>query len=284
MTKYILPILLVSLLCSSCKKKTVIESELNLIGLKPETFKLIDTTFYYSKKIKSLRFIKTKTEYIDVFFYESGKKKSIGPVKKNQCHNKYVDWYENGKDKWTREYFYGKQIGKSIEYQENGNLKQINDNDKKEITEYWKNGNPKMKFKEGGLQYFYYSNGNFLDKYDPINKTEYLVKFFNENGKIVFSGNSKSNILYKNNDKYNGKIICFFNNGKISHFEEIINGVNDGKFYSYYGNGILKFEGDYKNGKEAFYKCYFENGKVNFIRDAKNKTFTQWNEKGELIK
>ena len=106
-------------------------------------------------------------------------------------------------------------------------LKQANDNDKKEITEYWENGNPKLKFKNGGFQYSYYSNGNFLDKYDQIKKGETLVKFFNENGTNVFSGTYKSKFLYKDYIKYNGKIICNFENGKISHYEEVINGMTD---------------------------------------------------------
>ncbi len=281
---YIILILLSSLLFSSCEKKTVVESELDLIGIKPEIFKSIDTTLYENKKIKSLRFKKDKTEYINVSFYESGKKKSIGPVKNNQCHNKYIDWYENGKIKWLREYNYGNQIGKSIEYQENGNLKQQFDYEKKESTDYWGNGKPKFKFVENGLQYYYYSNGNFIEKYDKINKDDYFVKYYDENGEIKFSGKYKSNILYKDEKKCNGTIICHFKNGKISLFEEILNGIPNGKFYSYYGNGILKFESEVENGKEIYYKCYHENGKVDFIRDGIKKTFIQWDEKGKLIK
>jgi len=282
--KNITLLIFLTFLFSSCSKKTVIDSELETLEIKPRNFSLIDTTFYENKKIKALRLIVTNTEYVDVTFYESGKKKSIGPVKNGQCHNKYIDWYENGKLKWTREYSYGNQIGRNIEYQENGNLKMTYDNDAKETTEYWENGKPKMKFKEKGFQYFYYTNGNFLDKYDPVKEGEYFAKFFNENGGNVFSGCYKSNILYKDNIKYSGKIICFFKNGKISHYEELIDGIDVGKFYGSYGNGILKYEGEYENGKEVFYKCYFENGKVNFIRDGKNKTFTQWDEKGNLIK
>ena len=284
MKKIILLSFLTSLLLCSCKKKTIIENELDSLEISVKNFNSVDTAFYENKKIKSLRFYKIKNEYTDVFFYESGKKKSIGQTKNSQCNNKYIDWYENGKLKWTREYDNGNQIGKSIEYQQNGNLKQTNDNDKKEITEYWENGNPKLKFKNGGFQYSYYSNGNFLDKYDQIKKGETLVKFFNENGTNVFSGTYKSKFLYKDYIKYNGKIICNFENGKISHYEEVINGMTDGKFYGSYGNGILEYEGECKNGKEIFYKCYYENGKVNFIRDGINKTFTSWDENGKLIK
>jgi len=272
------------MLLFSCKKKSVIENELDNLQLSAENFTSIDTTFYESKKIKSLRYYKAKTEYINVSFYESGKKKSIGPVKNNQCHNKYIDWYENGKQKWVRQYNLGNQIGKSINFQENGNFEKQFDNDKKESTDYWKNGKPKFKFIENKSQYYYYANGNLMEQYDVTQKDQYYVKYFNENGKVVFSGNYKSNILFKDKIKFNGKIICYFNNGKISHFEKVYNGIPNGKFYSYYGNGILKFESEVENGKEIYYKCYYENGKVDFIRDGINKTFTDWDENGNLIK
>lgn len=268
----------------SCNQKTIVDKEIESLEIKPTDFSSVDTILYANNKIKSLRLIVTKTEYIDVSFYESGKKKSIGKVKNNQCQEKYIDWYENGKLKWTREYNNGNQIGKSIEYQENGNFKQQFDTDKNEITTYWENGKPKFKFVENGLQYYYYSNGNIKEQYDKIKKDEYFIKYYNENGEIAFSGKFKSNILYKNNKKFNGKLICYFNNGKISHFEKLINGIPNGKFYSYYGNGILKFESESKKGKEIYYKCYYENGKVNFIQDGIKKTFTQWDEKGKLIK
>lgn len=284
MKKITLLIFFTIFLFISCIQKSIIDKEIESLEIKLANFSSVDTILYANNKIKSLRLIVTKTEYVDVSFYESGKKKSIGKVKNNQCQDKYIDWYENGKLKWTRQYNNGNQIGKSSEYQKNGNFTQQFDNDKNEITNYWENGKTKFKFVENGLQYYYYSSGNLKEQYDKIKKDEYFLKYYNENGKIAFSGKSKSNILYKNNKKFNGKIICYFNNGKISHFEEVINGIPNGKFYSYYGNGILKFESENKKGKEIYYKCYYENGKVNFIQDGIKKTFTQWDEKGKLIK
>ena len=284
MRKLILLSFLTCLLLCSCKKKSVIENELDSLKISAKNFSSVDTTFYENKKIKSLRFYKVKTEYTDVFFYESGKKKSIGQAKNNQCHNEYIDWYENGKQKWIRQYNLGNQIGKSIMFRENGNLEKEFDNDKKEMTDCWENGKPKFKFIENKLQYYYYLNGNLFEKYDLFGEDEYNVGYFNENGKAVFSGFYKNNILYKDNSKYNGKIICYFNNGKISHFEEIINGSPIGKSYGYYGNGILKFDIEFKNGKELISKHYYENGKLNSIRDRKNKTDTEWDENGKLIK
>lgn len=265
----------------SCNKKTVIDKEIESLEIRPTNFTNIDTVFYKNHNIKSLRLITTPTEYINISFYESGKKKSIGPVKNHQCHDKYIDWYENGKLKWTREYNYGNQIGKSIEYDENGNFKQQFDNTTNESTTYWKNGKPKLKFIENGSHYYFYQSGSLKEKFDPIKKGEYFVKYYDENGEIKFSGKYKHNLLYKENKKFDGKIICYFKNGKISHFEEVLNGIPVGKFYSYYGNGILKFESKVENGKELYHKQYYENGKIYFIRDAVKNTFAQWDENGK---
>ena len=283
MNKNISLTLMLCLIFISCNKKTLLESELDSLNIKLEVFKSIDTTYYKSKNIKSLRLIKSETEWTDVFFYDSGKKKSIIGVKKGQVHDKCIDWHENGKIKWSREYNYGNEIGKNIEYFQNGNFKQQFDTKTKESTTYWENGKPKFKYVENGSQYYYYSNGNIIEKYDKINKDEYFVQYCNENGDVKFSGIFKSNILYKDKKKFNGKIICYFNNGKISHYEEVVSGIQNGKFYSYYGNGILKFESEVLNCKEIYYKCYYDNGKVNFIRDGLKKTFTKWDENGKLL-
>ena len=284
MKKHILLFFTFSLLISSCKNKTVIENELDLLGVVSKNYNEIDTTYYENKKVKSLRFYIAKTEYIDVNFYESGKRKSIGNVKNNQCHNEYIDWYENGKQKWIRNYNLGNQIGKSKSYFENGNLEKEYDNDTKESTNCWENGKAKFKFIENVSSSYHYFNGNYLEKYKNTLKDEYEVEYFSENGNIVFSGLYKKNILYKDNIKYNGKIICYFNNGKISLSQNLVNGIPNGKFFSSYGSGNLKYESEVVNGKEIYYKAFYENGKIHFIRDGIKNTFTEWDENGKLIK
>lgn len=284
MKKHIFLFFTFSLLISSCKNKTVIENELDLLGVVSKNYNEIDTTYYENKKVKSLRFYKAKKEFVDVNFYESGKRKSIGNVKNNQCHNEYIDWYENGKQKWIRNYNLGIQIGKSKSFFEDGNIEREYDNITKESTDYWENGKAKFKFIEKVSSSYHYFNGNYLEKYTNKLKDEYEVEYFNENGKVVFSGLYKKNILYKDNIKYNGKIICYFNNGKISLSQNVVNGIPNGKFFSSYGNGNLKYESEVINGKEIYYKAFYENGKIHFIRDGIENTFTEWDENGKLIK
>lgn len=176
------------------------------------------------------------------------------------------------------------QIGKSKFFFENGNLEKEYDNNTKESTDYWKNGKAKFKFIEKASQSYHYWNGNFMEKYNNILKDKYNVEYYSENGKVVFSGQYKKDILFKDNLKFNGKIICYFNNGKFSLLQNVVDGIPNGKFFSCYGNGILKYESEIENKKEIYYKSYYENGKVHFIRDGKNNTFTEWDEQGKLIK
>ncbi|OMQ11777.1 hypothetical protein [[Flexibacter] sp. ATCC 35103] len=257
----LLPILICLLFCC-CEKKTVIENELSRIGITKENYKVRDTFYYENKKIKTIRFYKAKSDYIKVDFYESGKKKSIVNIKnKNLIYDKAVDWYENGKLKNVREYdSNGKQIGGNTSFRENGKLEYAYNNDTNEFTDYWENGEPKLKFIINVSQSYHYFNGNFMEKYTQKTKGEYYIEYFNENGDLVFSGLYKKNILFKDNVRYNGKIICYFKNGKISLTQNVINGIPDGEFYAYY-----------------------ENGKIHFIRDRIKNTYTEWDKNGKLI-
>lgn len=285
MKKNILLPVLICFLFSCCEKKTVIENELSRIGITKENYKVRDTFYYKNKKIKTIRFYKGKSDYIKVDFYESGKKKSLITIKnKNVIYDKVVDWYENGRPKDVREYdSNGNQIGKSISFRENGNLEHVYNNDTDESTNYWINGKTKSKYIENVSQSYHYFNGNFMEKYTQKIKGEYYVEYFSENGDLVFSGFYKKNTLFKDNLKFNGKIVCYFNNGKISHFENIANGIPNGKTYACFGNGNLKYESEVQNEKEIYYKAYYENGKVYFITDRIKNTYTKWDKSGKLI-
>lgn len=277
---HILLSILICLFISSCEQKTKIEFELESIGIKPENFIRIDTVFYEGGEIQSLRFHKDKNDYVDVDFYELGNKKSIGRTLNNQVQGEFIDWYENGKEKWTRNYTVGKQIGKSIKYFANGNLELVYDNSTDEIVQFWLNGKTKFKYLENKSQSYHYWNGNFLEKYQKTPSDDDEVEIFNENGKLVFSGLYKKNILFKDNLRYSGEIVCYFENGKISYFLNLKDGIPSGRFYTYYGNGNLNYEGEVQNKKEVYYKSYYESGRLKFIRDE--KTFTQWRENGKM--
>ncbi|WNM18060.1 toxin-antitoxin system YwqK family antitoxin [Flavobacterium capsici] len=272
----------------SCKEKSVIETELESIEVHPENFSKIDTTFYENKTIKSLKFI-NGNDYVNVQFYKSGKKEFIHPVKNRQCHNKYFDWYENGTIKWEREYNLGNQIGKSISYRSDGTLENIFDNSTNEHTTFYKNGKRKetLLFKPNSTndQIQYYFNGKIKSRFISLGNGEHSAEYYNENGEKVFDGFWKSTLLLNHDkQKFTGNIITYFANGEISHFSNHKNGIFNGKFYDKYANGNLQFQGIYINGEAGKYEHYYENGKLHYINDPKNKIHKEWDEKGNLIK
>jgi antitoxin component YwqK of YwqJK toxin-antitoxin module len=283
--KNILLPVLICLLFSCCEKKTVIENELSRIGITKENYKVRDTFYYKNKKIETIRFYKGKSDYIKVDFYESGKKKSLITIKnKNVIYDKVVDWYENGRPKDVREYdSNGVQIGENISFRENGKLEHVYDNNTNEATDYWINGEPKLKYIINVSQSYHYFNGNFMEKYVQRIKGEYYVEYFSENKDLIFSGLYKKNILFKDNLRYNGKIICYFKNGKISLFQNVVNGIPEGEFYACFGNGNLKYQSAIKNEKEIYYKAYYENAKVHYIRDRTKNTYTEWDKNGKQV-
>lgn len=268
----------------ACHKKSVIESELNDLGVNIKDFTRIDTTFYKNDKIKKLRFEKSKNEDIRIKFYPSGKKKSFVTIKNSQVHGELIDWYENGKIKWQRYYEYGNSIKKSTTYDENGNRATINNHTDGSFTDFYDNDNPRLKRSDSVFIDYYLSGqtkSSFIKKADGTHN----VNFFNENGTNVFSGNSDSKfILYKNGSLFTGIITSEFLDGSISFNQNYTKGLPHGKCFSKYGNKNLEFELEFENGKEVgIHKRYFPNGKIQSIKNYNSNEYKKWDEKGNLV-
>lgn len=275
----------------SCQKESVIDSELNSIPIDVSSFIKIDTTFL-NGKISRLRLYKDDSDYTDIQFYQSDKKKSIHRVFNHQCHGKYLDWFENGKVKWEREYNNGNQIGLSKEFDEKGRLKQVNDNNKKEenswtIFEYFNNSD-QLKLKRSMSQYIeYYPNGNIKCQYDIQNEKQFM-KLFSEDGKLAFKGiyNSKLNLTFDESEKlFTGLILTKFLSGKTSEQHEFRNGSSHNLVLTYHPTGNLKYKGKYINGKPIGIHTYQDdNGKMKSYDDYDKNVHKSWDENGELIK
>ena len=66
-----------------------------------------------------------------------------------------------------------------------------------------------------------------------------------------------------NEERWNGKIKEFYNNGKLEFKGDYINGERNGKGKEYFKNGKLEFEGEYINGKRWNGKEYKKKVKLN---------------------
>jgi antitoxin component YwqK of YwqJK toxin-antitoxin module len=283
---YKLLIILISLaVFSSCQKdKSIIETELNQLKINSDDFIKIDTSFNEKKAIEKLRFVKSDKEDIRVFFYESGKKKSIIPVKNSQVHGECIDWYENGKTKWKREYDYGNFVGLNEEFDSLGiisnRIKYTSNGE--EYTIFFQKGEP-AEFTSDSIQISYYLNNNIMSKFNKSNDSLSSIKFYNENGSLVLEGELDSEFrLLKNKKPFTGEVIGKFTSNDTAYYFNRINGEMNGRAFFKYGNGQLQSEMYFENGKrKGIHESYYLNGNPRSYNDYENSINKYWDENGD---
>lgn len=95
----------------------------------------------------------------------------------------------------------------------------------------------------------------FVDKHNPDIKIGTYSKFYDD-GKIA------EVITYSKDGKQNGTHTLYYPSGKLMRQESIVNNVNEGKFVSYYEDGYVEQEGNYKDNKmEGVWKTYADGQK-----------------------
>lgn len=87
--------------------------------------------------------------------------------------------------------------------------------------------------------------------------------------------------------KRHGITKSFFSNGKLESERNYKNGIGYGKHYGYWKNGNMKFEFIYHNDKrEGLQKQWYENGnqyfELTFLNDKENGMQKAWRENGKL--
>ncbi len=148
--------------------------------------------------------------------------------------------------------------GDTVNFTDNNNLKQglwhMYQEKTKKIIE---KGAYVNNVKEG-IWTAYYSAGTKKSEitYQNGQKRGYARIYF-ENGNIAEEGNWDV-------DKWTGKYITYYSNGKYSYLWNYDqNGKRHGYQKYYYPDGKIKIEGEWENGKEnGIIKEYFENGKI----------------------
>jgi antitoxin component YwqK of YwqJK toxin-antitoxin module len=269
----------------SCQKdKSTINTELNTLNINAHEYIKIDTSFYENGAIEKLRFVKSDKDYIALTFYESGKKKSLIPVKNSQIHGECTDWYENGQIKWKRFYDAGNSIKQKTTYDENGNKTTIYDSTDDSFTEFYENGKPRLKTTDK-LHIDYYLNGQIKNRFIFQADSTITQEYYHENGRLSFEGYVDSKfILFKGDSLYTGMITAKFIDGEIAFQLSFIKGRPDGKCVSRYGNKNLEYELEFDNGKEVgIHKRYYPNGNIQSINNFETKEYKEWDKKGNLV-
>ncbi len=210
-----------------------------------------------------------------IYFYENGKKSSEGFLNDGKPDGYWKTYYENGnvKSEGNRDHFELDSIWKF--YDEEGKmLLVINYKNGK------KNGVKKTFLKEGMIEETYVNDikQGLVKRYYPDGKIKSIIPCVQgkENGKafefsedsviIVLSEYKKGFMIYK--EKING-----YN----------VNKLKDGKWMSFYNNGNVKTEENYKNGlREGYFKEYTEEGSLIKIEKYTNDQLQQ--DAQELVK
>lgn len=175
----------------------------------------------------------------------------------------YRNYFRNGKVQSEGKFVLGKREGEWKVYYKNGNLKNIinyyNDNYQGEYKHYYFNGNIEIEGKyEDGLregEFIYYSlEGEIQLKKLYKNGIRIAYTYLNEKGEFI------EPIALKNET---GKVLSYFQNGKISSDGKLIKGEYQGEYKYYSANGNLQVKLNYLNNQlHGITEEYYLNGKI----------------------
>ena len=89
---------------------------------------------------------------------------------------------------------------------------------------------------------------------------------------------AQKNDLHRDDDKKDGQVTLYYENGKVSYRGRYKNGKMHGRGTLYYKNGRVGYKGQYKNGKmHGQGTWYQESGKMGYKGQYKNgKMHGQW--------
>lgn len=206
-------------------------------------------------------------------FYSSDKPKEVIPISNGVVSGTYKSYYQNGNPKEIIQYLNGEQSIERIEYFENGNKKfsiSKSDNPKGYLhSHFYENGNLKSteiyvsKYDRDGKWIQYYSNGQMKSETEFIQKEFFVQNCWKEDGTqimkdgtglyineySIFDGVIDRNEQEYKNYKRDGKQYSY-SNGKLTLYQEMVDGKEHGVTKTYDENGNVKEETIYDNGKE----------------------------------
>ncbi|WP_248724713.1 tetratricopeptide repeat protein [Seonamhaeicola sp. ML3] len=224
-----------------------------------------------------------------IWYYENGKKDIVKNYRDGNLHGELIDYYKSGNIEEKRYYEFGNAEGKWLGYHENGKV-----SDEKNYYNDKLHGKRKFFSKSGHLQ---------------------LIRFY-EHGRLIgysyLDTNSKEVPMIPL-ERETGKIISYFDNGKVSREMEYLNGdlVNNYKEYyysgqlesemnfiadkyngpvtSFYQNGTKKSVFNYQYGVlQGLAVLYHENGKlkeeINYRNDVLHGENKYFDDNGKLVK
>ena len=88
---------------------------------------------------------------------------------------------------------------------------------------------------------------------------------------ILFCLVSFYSFAYQIDENFTGQIVKKYKDGQVKSIENFKNGKLNGEFKEFFENGSLFQIGTFKNGDMKNIKVFYENGKLKFEQNLKNK-------------
>ncbi|HNJ28253.1 MAG TPA: tetratricopeptide repeat protein [Ferruginibacter sp.] len=248
----------------------------------------------------------------EITYFRSGKISSKSNYVKDESSGNYTEYHENGKLKRSGLLKEGKYSGPWKWYFDNGQTEYIcNYEDGEfegEFLSFYANGKPETRcsYKQGKVdgKKEYFDDDGIIYNETIFEKGRLRdIRFFDKKGNVIGStssrkGNanivffapdgSKSQEGYFSKDGYQeGKGVTYYKNGTISSESNYKNGMLEGKKTSYYANGKISREQEYSNdSKNGYSVSYHQNGTVSeegwYVNDERQGTFLSYNQLGQV--
>ena len=296
-----------------------------------------ETTWFYNGKLNSIinyktdkkeavakyynvkGYLRTVTNYAndlqegeETVYYENGAKESLVKYSNDLATGEYNEYFENGKLKMSGLFVDGKKTGVWKSYHDNGKVESIENYIKGELdgeyTSWYSNGKIETKriYRKGEAdgKIENYDEDGVLAGETVFEKGRLRdIKFFDKTGNVISNTTSRkgsADILFYSPDGsklrdgfyskeglLEGKSNTYYKNGAVNIEANYKNGLLDGKRLIYYENGKLKQEGTYtENDADGYFVDYYVNGQVMeegwYVKDKKQGTVITKNLFGQI--
>ena len=253
----------------------------------PETEEVIESKFSNGNTETKISYLnKIKHGPYTVLSFD-GKKMGEGAYVNDMLNGPVVAYYDNGQINYKLNDLNGNYHGEQLHYYEDGTLKQ------KENYDYGEEVGEDISYFENGqisnLRPYVAGEVHGKYKFFDISGKLQMIRFYNYGKLIGFSyhdkdGNELEMIPIKNGT---GKIVSYYDNGKVSREMEFFNGLLVNNYKSYYYNGQLESNITFSEGEyHQKYLEYYPNGSIktdqNYIHGTLQGPSKKYYENGQV--